>query len=85
MSFFNFKGTVLIVFTLLVISSPTIPSPLVDAEISSPCSYVSDTDNPSILSSQTYSGLIPSFFILASNYLISDSLNTLLSDIIGIL
>ena len=84
-SLFIFKGIVLIVLTFSVISSPTTPSPLVAPLTNLPFSYIKDTDNPSILSSHTYSGIIPLFLILSSKSLISFSLNTLLKLIIGIL
>ena len=42
-------GTVLMVLTLFVISSPTTPLPRVAARLNTPFSYLRDTDNPSIL------------------------------------
>ena len=73
------------VLTLWVIFSPTTPSPLVAALTNLPCSYSRETDKPSIFNSQTYWGLMPSFFILSSKFTTSLSLKTSLNDIIGIL
>ena len=84
-SSFNFSGITFIVLTLWVISSPTVPSPLVAALTNFPFSYNKDTDNPSIFSSHIYSGVIPSFFILSSNVINSSSEKTSDNDIIGIL
>ena len=81
----SFNGIVLMVLALLVISSPVTPSPLVEAVINLPFSYLRETLKPSILYSHTYFGIISSFFILLSNVLISSSLNTLLSESMGIL
>ena len=71
------------VFTLLVISSPTTPFPLVDAVISFPFLYCKLTDRPSIFNSHTYCGEYPSFWILFSKFMISSSLNTSSIDNIG--
>ena len=79
------SGTVFMVFTLLVISSPTTPSPRVAALTNLPFSYCKDTLKPSIFNSHTYFGFIPSFFILSSKLIISLSLNTFDKDNIGIL
>ena len=70
-SSFILCGTVLIVLTLFVISSPTTPSPRVAALLKIPFSYFNETDKPSILSSHTYLGVIPSFLIRESKRTIS--------------
>ena len=72
----NVKGSFFIVLTLCVISSPITPLPLVAAETNFPSLYIKETAKPSILSSQTYSGLLTSLRTLASKSLTSSSLKT---------
>ena len=84
-SFLNLRGIAFIVLTLLVISSPVTPSPLVAPLTNLPFSYNKDTDSPSIFNSHIYCGKIFSFFILLSKSIISLSLNTSEILIIGIL
>ena len=52
----SFRGIDFIVFKLLVISSPILPSPLVEPCTKIPFSYLSEIARPSILSSQITSG-----------------------------
>ncbi len=49
------RGMLFMVLMLFVTSSPILPSPLVAPLISSPFSYKSDTESPSIFSSTTNS------------------------------
>ena len=50
---FRTSGTAWIVLTFGVTSSPVVPSPRVAARTRTPLSYTSETDRPSIFSSQT--------------------------------
>ena len=84
MSALSLRGSEPIVKTLFVMSSPTVPSPLVAAYLNTPFSYTSDTAKPSILSSHTYSVLPTSFSTLWQNALISSSLNTSPKENIGV-
>ena len=56
---FNFLGMLRMARTLAVTSSPTTPSPRVEARTSSPFSYSRLQERPSILISTTYSGSMP--------------------------
>ena len=53
------SGTSFTVRTFTVMSSPVVPSPRVAARMSRPFSYVNATDEPSIFSSHTSSGMLP--------------------------
>ena len=65
-------GTDLIVRIFSVTSSPTKPSPRVDALVNSPCSYSIATDRPSIFGSTTNSGS-STFFLTVSIKLLTSS------------
>ena len=87
--FMSLRGTVLMVFTLAVTSSPTNPSPLVDATSSTPFLYTISQERPSYLGSAAYStlafaGSSRNLFTLASKSLSSASFLASCRESIGI-
>ena len=82
----SFNGTVGIVFTLFVTSSPFTPSPLVTALTSSASLYVKLIETPSNFNSHVYSkGLSIIFFILFSHSFKSSREYELSREYIGVL
>ena len=65
-AFFRVLGIFLMARTLAVTSSPTTPSPRVDARTRTPFSYSKLQERPSILISTTYSGSMPASRTLRS-------------------